>query len=79
MYGYFGFEINTYYDDVVYDWGLVQDNIDIGYGGEMIMDVKAAPDGVTTGIIFVCRGGGVAVVLWWCLYEMILGICLFEW
>ena len=39
------------------------DNIDVGYGGEMIMGAKAASDGVATGIIFVCGEEGAAVVL----------------
>ena len=77
--GYFGFEMNGYYNDVVCDWGFVCDGIGIGYCKEIIMGAKAAPGGVATGIMFVCGEGGSAVVLWWCLYGFIFKIYLFVW
>ena len=58
---------------------MVLDRIGVGYGRGDILGGKAAPDGVATGIIFVCGEGGGGVILCWCLYVIILRIWLFVW
>ena len=42
---------------------MVLDRIGVGYGRGDILGGKAAPDGVATGIIFVCGEGGGGVIL----------------
>ena len=69
--GWFGFEMNKYWNGFICDRGLVWDDIDIGYGAGDIISANAAPDGVAIKIIFVYWEGGVCGELYWYLYGII--------
>ena len=63
----------NYSDDIIYHWELLWDDIDGERGSVGIIGGKAAPEGVAAEIILFYKERGSGSMLWWYLFEMILG------